>query len=296
MEIQHWEAKVIFQEKLILGEGPHWYSALNKLLYVDIESKKLCLSDPVSGEKQEYQAGSKIGSAIPVNQHQVIVALQGSLAIFDLHYKTVNHLVDLEKYKPENRSNDGKCDAMGRLWFGTMQEEARKNEGALYCYDGRLTKMIDRISVSNGICWSSDHGVMYYIDSFDKHIKAFDFDINVPALSNSRIVVEIKEEGCLPDGMCIDEKGMLWVAIWGGGCVNRYNPESGNLIGKVSVNAPHVTSCAFGGEQLTELFITTATKELSSETLINYPESGAVFSVETGIKGAKTNTFNSRYI
>ncbi len=296
MGIQNWEAKVILQENLILGEAAHWHPELNRLLYVDIDGKKLGLLDPLSGRKQEYQLGNKAGTVVPVNQDQVMVALQGALAIVDLQNKTTNHLITVESDQPENRCNDGKCDALGRLWFGTMHADAKLNKGALYCYDGHLTKMLDQITISNGICWSADNQIMYYIDSIDRHIKAFDFDLVTPAISNPRIVIEIGQQGCLPDGMCIDEQDMLWVAIWGGCCVNRYDPASGKLIGNVKVNAPQVSSCAFGGKHGTELFITTATKGLSLEVMKKYPESGSVFVVETNIKGAKMNSFNKQYI
>jgi sugar lactone lactonase YvrE len=132
---------------------------------------------------------------------------------------------------------------------------------------------------------------MYYIDTLDYNIKAYDFETDTGNISNERIVVSVKEPGYAPDGMTIDEEGMLWVAMWGGACVNRYNPFNGNLIGKVEVPALNVTACAFGGADMKQLFITTARKGLNGEQLQQYPLSGSLFYLNTEIKGAQMNKF-----
>ena len=165
-----------------------------------------------------------------------------------------------------------------------MNVDAKKNQGALYCYNGRLQKKIENRSVTNGLCWSNDNHTMYYIDSFDYNIKAYDFNLTTGNISNERIVVQMKT-GEMPDGICIDEEDNLWVAIWGGGSVNRYNPFTGKLVGKVFIAAPHVTSCAFGGIYMTQLFITTAKEGLSVELLKQFLLSGSLFIVNTGVKG-----------
>lgn len=291
--VQNWEAKVIHREKLLLGEAAFWHPELQRLLYVDIEGEKLAWFDPVSGEIQDYLLDKKVGTIVPAGRHEVIIAVQGSLTLMDLKNHAIKTLITLEDDKPANRCNDGKCDALGRLWFGTMHIEAKPGEGSLYCYDGQLTKMLDQISISNGVCWSPDNTVMYHTDSLDKEIKAFDFNLTDKKISNPRVIIKIEEKDCLPDGMCVDLEGMLWVAIWGGGCVNRYNPVSGELIGTVKVNAPLVTSCAFGGRNMTELYITTASKWPDSTMAAKYPDSGSVFVMETGIKGLATNFFRS---
>lgn len=132
---------------------------------------------------------------------------------------------------------------------------------------------------------------MYYIDSYDYNIKACDFELKTGNISNERIAVKINEPNHTPDGMCIDEQGMLWVAMWGGACVNRYNPLNGTLIGKVTQDVPNVTSCAFGGEDMQQLFISTARSGLSAEQLRKYPLSGSLFIADTNIKGAPDELF-----
>lgn len=211
---------------------------------------------------------------------------------FDFAKGALRELTKIEIDKDENRCNDGKCDAAGRLWIGTMHIEAKKGEGALYCYDGKLEQIMADISVPNGICWSKDNRQMYFIDSYEHAVCEYDYNINTGRLANKRVVITIKEKNHVPDGMTMDDEGMLWVAIWGGGCVNRYNPENGALIGKVKVSAPHVTSCSFGGENMRQLFITTARAGLNEQQLEAFPLSGSLFIVDTGTVGLGMHSFN----
>jgi sugar lactone lactonase YvrE len=290
-----WKAELLYQNKLFLGEGAIWHPQWKKFLYVDIEGCKVGCIDPVTKITEEKNVSKRIGTVVPSIDGNLILALQGSLEELNFETGERKKIIDLEIDKPENRSNDGKCDAAGRLWIGTMHTEAKLKEGALYSYDGKLKKMLNNISVSNGICWSNDNSVMYYIDSCDSNIKAYDFELETGNISNERTIVEIKEPHYTPDGMCIDEQGMLWVAIWSGACVNRYNPFDGTLIGKVTVDAPNVTACAFGGYNLQQLFITTARAGLGTEQLLQYPLSGSLFVADINIKGVPTNYFSSVY-
>lgn len=290
MEI--WKATSLNNTKSILGEGAIWSSLRNLFFYVDIEGKKVGFVDPVSGMTKQRQMKEKVGTVVPTENGRLILGLENSISIFDFDCDELQEFIELESEIPTNRSNDGKCDAAGRLWIGTMNQEASGAVGALYRFDGEeAKKMIPNRKVSNGICWSSDNKTMYYIDSFDYNIKAYDFDLETGDISNERIVVEMKNQNFTPDGMTIDTEGMLWVAMWGEGTVNRYNPLSGELVGKVDVNAPHVTSCAFGGPNMTQMLITTASSGLSEEQLKQFPESGTLFLVDVGIEGTKMNTF-----
>jgi sugar lactone lactonase YvrE len=286
-----WNAEILYKTNLILGEGAHWHPGWQRFLYVDIEGRKVGCIDPVTKEIKEQNAGKRVGTVVPAANGNLIVALQGSIE--DLNFETgeLRKLVSVEPDKPGNRSNDGKCDAAGRLWVGTMHVDAKLHEGALYRFDGKLEKMVDNTSISNGICWSADHRQMYYIDSFDYHIKAFDFDVVSGTISNGRIIIEIEEPGWIPDGMCIDEAGMLWVAIWGGGCVNRYDPDTRSLIGQVQLPVPNVTSCAFGGNDMKTLMITTARADLDAGQLQQFPLSGSLFYINTDVRGTAVNSF-----
>lgn len=286
-----WTAGLLCKADLQLGEGAHWHPEWKKFLYVDIERGRVGCIDAVTGIMEEKEVYKRVGTVVPYKNDTLIVALQGSIEAFDFATGELKRLTGIETDRSANRCNEGKCDAAGRLWVGTMQVNAAPGAGALYCYNGSLQKKLEGISVSNGICWSNDDRTMYYIDSFEYHIRAYDYDGVTGMITNERIVVEIKEPGCMPDGMAIDEGGMLWVAMWGGACIQRYDPGNGNLIGRVIVGVPNVTSCAFGGENLDELFITTARSDLSSAQLQAYPLSGSLFIAKVNIKGNPPNFF-----
>jgi sugar lactone lactonase YvrE len=289
--IQNWNAELLHKTELILGEGAHWYAEWKKFLYVDIEGKKVGCIDPVTKNIEERAVGERVGTVVPATNGKLIIALENSIEALDFETGIRQEITKVELDKPGNRCNDGKCDAAGRLWIGTMSIQEELHQGALYCLGNSLQRKLDRTSISNGICWSADNSVMYYIDTLDYNIKAYDFDVLTGNISNERIAVSVKEPGYAPDGMTIDEEGMLWIAMWGGACVNRYDPLSGNLIGKVEVPALNVTACAFGGADMKQLFITTARKGLNEEQLQQYPLSGSLFYLNTEIKGAQMNRF-----
>ncbi|SDF55163.1 Sugar lactone lactonase YvrE [Mucilaginibacter pineti] len=285
-----WHAEVLSETKLLLGEGAYWHNEWGKFLFIDIKGKRVGAIDPTTKEINIRELNSIPGMVGHIGGTKLFIATQGKIEEMDFETGERQLLVEMEPEKPENRCNDGACDGMGRLWIGTMNVNAQAHEGALYCFDGSLKKAIDETSVSNGICWTKDHQTMYHTDSFEYNIKVYDFDLQNGHISNGRIAVEFtKGTGIMPDGMCIDEDGMLWVAIWGGGCVNRYNPLSGELTGKVTVAAPHVTSCAFGGSGLKQLLITTAIDGLTKDQLKQFPYSGSLFTVNLDVSGLLPN-------
>jgi sugar lactone lactonase YvrE len=287
-----WQAVSLNNPKSILGEAAIWSSHHNLFFYVDIEGQKVGKLDPITKITKEQKLPEKIGTVVPTEDGRLILGLENSISIYDFDSDKLEELIKIEPEIPTNRSNDGKCDAAGRLWIGTMNKEAIGAAGALYCFDGvEIKKMIPDRKVSNGICWSIDNNTMYYIDSFDYNIKRYDFDLIKGTISNESILIEMNDQSFTPDGMTIDSEGMLWVAMWGKGCVNRYNPHSGELLGIVKVNAPNVSSCAFGGTDMTSLLITTSSMGLSEKQLKEFPESGTLFLVDVAIKGTEMNSF-----
>lgn len=287
---KEWKATVLHRSNTILGEGPFWDSRKKTIMYVDIEGEKICGFRTETEAYGEMKVNSRIGMMIPAGRNKMVVGLQNSIEILDTTSGEREFLTAIEPFKPGNRCNDGKCDAAGRLWIGTMNMEGKRKQGGLYCYNGKLRKMLNNISISNGICWSADNSKMYYIDSMDYNIKEFDFHLASGTLGNERIITGTD---FTPDGMCIDEEGMLWVAMWGGNCIHRYDPANGEIIGKVHVDAPHVTSCAFGGPRMNQLFITTAKSGLTMWQLAQFPDSGSLFVAELPVKGLPAYTFST---
>jgi sugar lactone lactonase YvrE len=293
--LRSWKAVPLCKTALLLGEGAHWHAAWNKFLYVDIEGKKVGCIDPITKIREEKKLPERVGTVVPMDNGNLVLALENALMAFNFDTGELKELIKIEVDLPYNRSNDGKCDAQGRLWIGTMHKEAKGAVGTLYCFDGKeLTAKIPHRKVSSGICWSKDNTSMYYIDSFDYNIKRYDFDVSNGSVANESIIVEMPQSSWTPDGMTIDEEGMLWVAMWGGGRVNRYNPSSGELIGVVYLDAPNVTSCAFGGKNNQQLFITTASVGLDQEQLEKYPDSGSLFLIDVEIKGMQMYQFRSQ--
>lgn len=272
-----------------LGEGPVWHHAEQVFYWIDISGKMLHRLDLQTGEDVAFDMGSMIGAVVPVENGGVVVAMETGIYSFNAPYQ-FQKLVDYPSdVAPNTRFNDGKCDPSGRLWIGTMDKNAKPYQGKLYRMDhGNLVAVLDRISISNGLGWSPDQQTMYYIDTFEQAVYAFDFDSSHGGISNKRIFITIPESMGSPDGMTVDSTGKLWIALWGGSGVACFDPQTRKLLGKIEVPALNVTSCEFGGPDLKTLLITTAKEGLNEEQLQKYPLSGQVLYVHSPICGIKS--------
>jgi sugar lactone lactonase YvrE len=285
--------KLAVDVKATLGEGPCW-DALNQVFYwVDVEQMKLHIHDPKTQTNRFIQFLQKVSAVVPRASGGVILAMQNGFYSLDLETEVLTAIMDPEAEIAGNRFNDGKCDAVGRFWAGTMSVTDDPEQGALYCLDSdhSCRMAADHISVSNGIAWSPDNQIMYYIDSLTRQVAAFDYDLSTGSASNKRVVITIPEDGGLPDGMTSDEEGMLWVAQWDGWQVARWNPHTGELLEVIRVPVAKVTSCSFGGDHLDILYITTASVDIGPEGDPEQPLAGSVFAIKTKVKGAPTFAF-----
>ncbi|MBJ6363702.1 SMP-30/gluconolactonase/LRE family protein [Paenibacillus sp. MAHUQ-46] len=285
--------EVISNIKAELGEGPVWDARSGAVYWVDIEGKRFFSHNPSSGQLEEHDAGQRIGAVVPREQGGFIAALENGIFTYDPASREWIEWSDTERDLTGNRFNDGKCDAAGRLLAGTMSTIGEPKAGALYRFDldGRVDRLEEGVSTSNGLAWSLDNQFLYYIDSNTQTVAAFDYDLESGTVSGKRTVIEIPKEAGTPDGMSIDAEGMLWIAHWGGFKVARFNPQTGELLQEIRLPAPLVTSCAFGGEHLDELYITTARVGLSQEKLEQYPLSGSLFKVKLAVKGTLSIPF-----
>lgn len=290
------KAKLLIDTKSTLGEGPVWDWQKQLLFWVDIEGKKLHRYEPSKQESTEWSFGQMIGAAVPAENGHLLLALESGLATFDWESEKLTELGVLENSNQNIRFNDGKVGPDGNFWVGTMHKEAAPRAGNLYCVGPDLKSVltISDTSISNGMAWSSDNSTFYYIDSPTFEVRAFNFDSKNGSISNGRTVIEVPKGYGSPDGMSIDSEGMLWVAHWGGHCVRRWNPETGKVLTKVEVNAPHVTSCCFGSADLKTLYITTARSGLTEAQLKEFPQSGGLFVYKTEVKGTSINYFKYR--
>ena len=285
------KAEVLYTSQCLLGEGPLWHAERNSCFWVDIERGLLFEYQWTSKETRTWKFDGRLTMVCPSTANSVVLGLNAGIARFDLITEKLEWLLDIESGIKENRCNDAKCDSSGRLWIGTMDMTFKPGASSLYCIDKNLSieKKLSNLTISNGMAWTADNKRMYFIDSPTQTVQSYSFDpINGDILFEKN-AVHIPEEMGTPDGMCIDQKGMLWVAHWGGYGVYRWNPVSGDLLQKIEIPVPHVTSCAFAGENLDHLIITTARGDLNDDELKKYPESGNVFILKTNVRGTESN-------
>jgi sugar lactone lactonase YvrE len=285
------KAELLLDTKSDLGEGAIWHPKEKKLYWVDINRGLLHLYDPATGKNETVELGQKVGTVVPSTKGNAVVALHDGI----YRYRFAGGKLELLQPNPEksttgNRFNDGKCDPAGRFWVGTI---GPGNSAALYRMDAdnSIRIMKREVNTSNGIVWSPDKKIMYYIDTGTGKAVAYDYNNLTGDISNPRDAIVIPQGMGGPDGSTIDSEGMIWIALWGGSCVARWNPKTGELLCKVEIPAKHVTSCAFGGKNLDTLYITTAREGLGEKDLEEYPLSGGLFVVKPGVKGVKANLF-----
>lgn len=276
-----------------LGEGALWNYKLGEFYWVDIESQLFHVYNPKTKKNKTFRMPSRIGTVVPYTADEVVVALEDGIYKYNMKSDSLSIVSTVEKDKPYNRFNDGKCDPLGNLWVGSMHYDQSAPMANLYKINpnGKTEVMVDSVTISNGIVWTKDSRTMYYIDTTIGKIRGYDFDSNTGEISNERVVVEVDEKDGYPDGMAIDEEDMLWVGMWNGSAVARFNPKTGELLSKIEVPAQNVTACAFGGKNLDILYITTASIGMTKEQKLEYPNAGSVFKAIPGVKGVRASYF-----
>jgi sugar lactone lactonase YvrE len=286
-------AEVVFRNPSELGEGSLWDDVGQRLFWVDIYQQKLCVFDPRNRSNLAYHVGEDVGTVVVASDSEVIVALRTGLFWFDLRSGELAPLTPVEGLGPTLRCNDGKCDPRGRFWVGTMVEGKTSGGAALYCLDTnlQLETRIEGVTISNGLAWSGDTRRFFYIDTPTQRIDVYDFDAERGTLHDRRVVIEIPKSVGSPDGMTIDERDKLWVALWGGGKVICVDPSSGSIEAEVRLPVPNVTSCAFGGPELDELYITTARSGMAPESLEAHPLAGSLFRARVASRGVPAQRF-----
>jgi sugar lactone lactonase YvrE len=284
------KADVLYASQCILGESPLWHAERKCCFWVDIENGILYEYNWGQKSTRHWKFNYRLTLVLQGKNDQLILALDARIARFDLKTEQIEWIVDVET-NSETRCNDGACDSLGRLWVGTMHLTDRKGTGALYFIDKdlKVQKKINNTSVSNGIAWSLNNFRLYYIDSPTQVVQSFIFEEKTGEIVFEKNVIQIPNEMGSPDGMAIDEEGMLWIAHWGGFGVYRWNPHNGELIEKVEVSVPQVSSCSFVGENLDYLLITTARENMKEDELKKYPQSGDTFFVKVNVKGVSFN-------
>ena len=269
-----------------LGEGPLWDGARQCLWFVDIMAGHVHRYDPASGRDRVYDVGQPVGAVACAARGDLVCAVRDGFVRLDVDTRAVTPLAHVEANNPRTRMNDGYVDARGRFWAGTMSMHRERERGALYRLDpdGTVTKHLDGVTTSNGIDWNGDSTRMYYIDTGWPRIDVFDFDVERGDLSNRRPFAVIDPAEGKPDGLVVDAEDHVWVALWNGGCLHRYAPD-GTRVSTVTLSTPLTTKPAFGGPELTDLYVTSACTALTLEQRLASPSAGALFRLRPGVRG-----------
>jgi sugar lactone lactonase YvrE len=273
-----------------LGEGPRWDASTETLLWVDIPGKCMHRYDPATGEDSMQPVPGVVSLALPRRRGGVVVGLPDGLHLLEGDRSPL--IAAIESERADTRTNDGACDAAGRLWVGTMALDEHSPVAALYRVDSHLgvTTVLTGTTISNGLGWSPSGRDFYFIDSPTRRIDVFDCDPASGALEHRRPFAAVEVEGAVPDGLAVDAEGGVWVALHGGWGLRRYSPD-GELAAIVDLPVARVTSCCFGGEGLRDLYVTTRREGLSESERVTQPLAGALLHLDAGVAGLPTHAF-----
>jgi len=272
-----------------LGEGPLWHPGEQILYWVDIEGESIHRYSLDNGQWNTFEIGQAVGCLAFRKSGGLVLGMREGLAFWDPHTAEIVIIDSPEAGRENARFNDGKVGPGGRFWAGTLGEN---DQSALYRLDPDLKVHIMEtgIQISNGIGWSPDQRTMYYTDTLQRVIYAYDFDLESGSIEKRRKFVTVPEEEGYPDGLTVDSEGFIWSAHWDGWRITRYDPD-GKIDKVIYLPVQRPTSCTFGGQDLDLLFITSAWTGLGDAERREQPLAGDIFMVYADVKGQKENLF-----
>ncbi len=277
---------IVWERRSTVGEGPIWYQ--NALYWVDIKQGKVLRCTPATDEKEIWEIGQEVGTVVPRESGGLLLATDEGFMLFNPENGSKEKIDSPPMDLMNGRFNDGKCDPLGHFLAGTISSE--KNGGFFRLSSERKWRQLfDSVGCSNGLIWWEDE--FYYIDSPTKRVDRFDYDTSSGKISNRRVAFTTEDTPGIPDGMAIDSNGNLWIAFFNGSCVKCFNRKSGKVLEEISLPVPKVTACAFGGDELKDLYITTASAGMDQSQLETYPKSGNLFLCQPGVSGLPANVY-----
>jgi sugar lactone lactonase YvrE len=273
----------------VVGEGPVWDQRTAVLRWLDALAPAAHAFDPVTGENRTLRAPNIIGAILPSSDGGCIAATKQGLEKVDLATGQFTPIYNPEAHLPGNRFNDAKTDRRGRIWSGSMSLDASMPSGSLYCFDTVTSaRAVDGgFQVSNGLGWSPDDRTMYFVDTGVGTVFSYPFDLASGTVGDRRTFLQFDPKEGKPDGLSVDSQGNIWIAMWDGWRIACYSPE-GRLLREIDLPVPRPSSCCFGGDDLTTLYITSASVRLPAAVLEEAPLSGGLFSIDVGVAGQGT--------
>ncbi len=286
------EIRLLVDQRARVSECPLWDEVGRKLHFVDIYAGAIVTYEWATGKTSSVSVGQPVGSIGLTDDGRVIAGLRSSIALIDLNTGAQEQLATVSHAHPESRLNDGRCCPGGRFWVGSMKEAIDEPAGALYRVDGAgsaLTHATD-IFCSNGLAFSPDGRTLYHADSRRSTVWRYDYDVATGAATNRQVFCVAAEGEGRPDGAAVDAEGCYWVARYAGGRIVRHAPDGKELfVLRTPVDNP--TMCAFAGDDLSTLVITSASGGLSEAQLKAQPSAGSVFAVEVAVRGLREPRF-----
>nr|XP_046912682.1 putative sugar lactone lactonase YvrE [Dermatophagoides farinae] len=275
-----------------LGEGPHWNDQNQQLYYVDAFAGYVHRYCPRLNLDVKINLGDLVTIIIPIanDTNHFLISLRNKIIKFNWIRETFDVIAECAaEHNGKERFNDGKIDAAGRLWIGTVLEGPDgviKSGGSLYRFNVdnlKFIKMTENFTISNGMAWNHNNTLMYFNDSEDRKIWLFDFDLHKGTINNRRIFLDLDKHSNsfksdeYPDGMTIDSDDYIWTSMYNGGRIVRIDPQTRQVMMSISIPALRTTSLTFGGENLNEIFVTTGADTNEQE---KYPMAGKIFKIK----------------
>lgn len=284
----------VLKAEAIVGESPVWCVREKALYWVDITGQKIHRFHPSTGANDTFHLPQPVTCVALRSRGGLLATLRKEFAFFDPETEALRVLEGVEEDKPDNRFNGGRCDRQGRFWAGTMNAKHWSSpSGSLYRIDAdlRITHEQTGCICANGLDWSPDGRVLYFTESFAYSIFAYDFAADTGEITNRRLFTSVdKDLGAFPDGLTVDAEGGVWSVHNVAGRVVRYTSD-GKIDRVVQLPVPRPCGCAFGGEKLDVLYVTTARETMTADQIAKAPLSGSLFAVTTGLSGLAPSYF-----
>lgn len=281
------DVRLVADAKASLGECPRWHAGERALYWVDIPEQQLCRTDPETGETRKRRFDQPIGCFAFRHDGGLILAMKEGFARLDgFDGELVAYGPPVIPGRVDMRFNDGRADARGRFWAGTINTAKTAADAGLFRLDsdGGVSERVRGVTTANGLAFSPDGATLYWADTPRHVVWAFDYDLYRGALSGQRVFHQFPMGEGRPDGASVDEEGFYWCALYDGGRVVRLSPD-GQIVQEVKIPARLTTMIGFGGDDLKTAFVTTGRKGLDAEELARTPHAGGVFAFRVDVPG-----------